>query len=83
VQLISVADVRFDAGDVLLLETDLGFSKRFATNPAFGLVSDVPHSSPLKARLMWPAVILTAAMVVTQVGVRLWLMVLAVTPALT
>jgi hypothetical protein len=31
-------------------------------------VADVPRSAPLKTRLMWPALALTAAMVATQVG---------------
>jgi hypothetical protein len=30
-------------------------------------VADVPRSAPLKSRLMWPALALTAAMVTTQV----------------
>lgn len=30
-------------------------------------VADVPRSAPLKTRLMWPALGLTAAMVATQV----------------
>lgn len=31
-------------------------------------VADVPRSAPLKSKLMWPALALTAAMVTTQVG---------------
>lgn len=33
-----VADVELRAGDVLLLEADQRFKKRFESNPAFGLV---------------------------------------------
>jgi len=33
-----VADVELRAGDVLLLEADQSFKKRFESNPAFGLV---------------------------------------------
>lgn len=52
---------------MLLLEAATDFTKRFSTSPAFGLVSAVPNSSPLKSRLMWPAVALAVAMVATQV----------------
>lgn len=34
-----VCDVELRAGDVLLLEADQSFRKRFQANPAFGLVS--------------------------------------------
>ena len=60
--------MQLDAGDVLLLEAGTTFTKQFSTSPAFGLVSAVPNSSPLKSRLMWPAVALAVAMVTTQVG---------------
>uniref|UniRef100_A0A383WLM6 RCK C-terminal domain-containing protein n=1 Tax=Tetradesmus obliquus TaxID=3088 RepID=A0A383WLM6_TETOB len=67
VSLRDVCDVELRAGDVLLLEADQSFKKRFKANPAFGLVADVPRSAPLKTRLMWPALGLTAAMVATQI----------------
>ena len=73
--LSSPADVSLEAGDVLLLEADEKFSKKFSATPAFGLVADVPRSAPLKTKLMWPAVALAAAMVITQArraGERGW-----------
>jgi hypothetical protein len=39
VSLRDVGDVELRAGDVLLLEADQSFKKRFQSNPAFGLVS--------------------------------------------
>jgi hypothetical protein len=39
VSLLDVCDVDLRAGDVLLLEADQTFKKRFQSNPAFGLVS--------------------------------------------
>lgn len=38
VSLRDVCDVELRAGDVLLLEADQSFKKRFKANPAFGLV---------------------------------------------
>ena len=67
VELRGAADLELNAGDILLLEVGEGFTKANEQNPAFGLLSDVPRSAPLKTRLMWPAVALTAAMIATQV----------------
>lgn len=39
VSLQDVADVQLNAGDILLLEADQGFKKRFQYNSAFGLAS--------------------------------------------
>ncbi|GBF94386.1 sodium sulfate co-transporter [Raphidocelis subcapitata] len=66
VSLASPADVALNAGDVLLLEADKSFTSKFSKTPAFGIVADVPNSSPLKSKLMWVAVALAAAMVTTQ-----------------
>jgi hypothetical protein len=63
------ADVVLTAGDILLLEAGDGFIKANDTSPAFGLLSTVVKSSPLKTKLMWPAVGLTAAMIISQVSV--------------
>lgn len=45
VNLKDVSDVELHAGDVLLLEADQGFKKRFQSNPAFGLVSTTTSSA--------------------------------------
>jgi hypothetical protein len=68
VDLKDAADVELQAGDILLLEVGEGFAAANDNNPAFGLLSQVPKSSPLKTRLMWPALVLTAVMIITQVG---------------
>ena len=66
----NAADVVLNAGDILLLEVGNDFAKTYDANPTFGLLSSVPKSSPLKTKLMWPAVALTAAMIITQVSFR-------------
>ena len=49
VSLQDVADVELNAGDILLLEADQGFRKRFQYNSAFGLVSCCSRSWHLAA----------------------------------
>ncbi len=68
VEMRPAPDVVLQAGDMLLLGVSEGFAKRNATDPAFDFLLDVPKSYPPKTKLMWPAIILTAVMIILQVG---------------
>lgn len=60
--------MKLQSGDVLVLETGPEFTKVFAHNPAFALISTVPNSAPVKRNRMWIALFIVAALIGTQVG---------------
>jgi Trk K+ transport system NAD-binding subunit len=62
-----LASTPLHAGDILVLETGPSFLSSFNNNKAFSLIREVPNSSPQKASKMWVSLLLTAAMVATQV----------------
>lgn len=64
----NIADVPLKQGDVLVVEAGPEFLANFKNNRAFSLISEVPQSSPMKRSKMWIALLLTVAMVSTQVG---------------
>lgn len=63
----NIADVPLKQGDVLVVEAGPDFHANFKNNRAFSLISEVPRSSPMKRNKMWIALLITVAMVSTQV----------------
>lgn len=63
----NIADVPLKQGDVLVVEAGPDFHANFKNNRAFSLISEVPKSSPMKRGKMWIALLITVAMVATQV----------------
>jgi hypothetical protein len=63
----NIAEVSLKQGDVLIVEAGPEFLANFKNNRAFSLISEVPKSSPMKRSKMWIALVLTVAMVATQV----------------
>lgn len=63
----NIAEVHLKQGDVLIVEAGPEFLANFKNNRAFSLISEVPKSSPMKRSKMWIALVLTVAMVSTQV----------------
>jgi hypothetical protein len=63
----NIAEVHLKQGDVLIVEAGPEFLANFKNNRAFSLISEVPKSSPMKRSKMWIALVLTVAMVATQV----------------
>jgi hypothetical protein len=64
----NIAEVLLKQGDVLIVEAGPEFQANFKNNRAFSLISEVPKSSPMKRSKMWIALLITVAMVTTQVG---------------
>jgi branched-subunit amino acid permease len=64
----NIAEVYLKQGDVLIVEAGPEFQANFKNNRAFSLISEVPKSSPMKRGKMWIALLITVAMVTTQVG---------------
>jgi hypothetical protein len=63
----NIAEVPLKQGDVLIVEAGPEFQANFKNNRAFSLISEVPKSAPLKRSKMWIALLITLAMVSTQV----------------
>lgn len=61
-------DIRFQPGDVLLIDAVPGFTEKHSTDRSFHLLREVPKSSPLKSNRMWFAL----ALVVILVGLQIF-----------
>eukprot|EP00879_Flechtneria_rotunda_P025308 GHRR01026886.1.p1 GENE.GHRR01026886.1~~GHRR01026886.1.p1 ORF type:complete len:683 (+),score=201.90 GHRR01026886.1:1107-3155(+) len=62
-----IREIPLKTGDVLVVEAGPEFINNFKNNRAFSLISEVPNSSPMKRNKMWIALLLTIAMVSTQI----------------
>jgi di/tricarboxylate transporter len=72
-----VGDIELHAGDTLLLQVGMDFSRAFRNNPDFYLVSDVEDSRPVRFDRAWAAVIVFLAMITAFVSGKVDIMMAA------
>jgi len=76
-----VGDIRLQAGDVLLVEAEPGFGRRYRNSRDFLLVSPLEDSTPRRHERAWIAVVILALMVAIATAGMLDLLVAALVAA--
>jgi di/tricarboxylate transporter len=62
-----IGDINLHAGDTLLLQVGVNFSRAYRNNPDFYLISDVEDSRPIRFDRAWAAAIIFIVMITTFV----------------
>jgi di/tricarboxylate transporter len=76
-----VGDIVLQAGDTLLLQVGLDFSRAYRNNADFYLISDVKDSRPVRIDRSWAAVLIFLAMIAAFVSGRIDVMIAAFSAA--
>ncbi|MGB5813188.1 MAG: SLC13 family permease [Polyangiales bacterium] len=76
-----VGDIRMQAGDVLLIESDANFSQERQRDPNFALIAEVEDSTPPRHDRAWLAAVVLSLMVLVSATGTLELMTAALSAA--